>query len=57
MISFETFKKMVVVEMEQRVGEGKVFLESITKNNDTKIMFTNNFVHFFIKNKCLFLTE
>ena len=37
MISFETFKKKVVVEMEQRVGEGKVFLESITKNNDTKI--------------------
>lgn len=37
MISFETFKKKIVVEMEQRVGEGKVFLESITKNNDTKI--------------------
>lgn len=37
MISFETFKKKVVVEMEHRVGEGKVFLESITKNNDTKI--------------------
>lgn len=37
MISFETFKKMVVVEMEQRVGKGKVFLECITKNNDTKI--------------------
>lgn len=37
MISFDVFKKKVVEELEQRVGAGKIFLESVTKNNDTKI--------------------
>ena len=37
MMNFDVFKKMIVVEMEQRVGVGHVAIERITKNNATKM--------------------
>lgn len=37
MMNFDVFKKMIVVEMEQRVGVGNVAIERITKNNATKM--------------------
>lgn len=36
MMSFDEFKKEVVLAMEQRIGEGNVHLQNCIKNNDTK---------------------
>ena len=35
-MSFDEFKKEVVLAMEQRIGEGNVHLQNCIKNNDTK---------------------
>ena len=37
MMNFDVFKKMIVVEMEQRAGVGNVVIEKITKNNATQM--------------------
>lgn len=36
MMSFDEFKKEVVLAMEQRIGKGNVYLQNCIKNNDTQ---------------------